>query len=94
MFSTAMITVFWNLDEEKSLRRTVVERAWHSNTNSLWEDGQTGHDQSYIAHMMQPQPRLVAAICPRLETTHQLPSNFDSHDDVASFDMCRYANRG
>ena len=48
----------------------------------------------FIAHMMQPQPRLVAAICPGLETTHQLPSTFDSHDDVASFDMCRYANRG
>ena len=48
MFPTAMITVSWNLDEEKSLRRTVVERAWHSNTNSLWEDGQTGHDQSFF----------------------------------------------
>ena len=73
MFPTAMTAmiamiarVSWaseSLEEEKSLRRTVVERAWHRKTNSLWilwEDSQTGHDQAYhITTMMQLQPRLV-----------------------------------
>ena len=69
MFQTAMtamiarVSASESLEEEKSLRRTVVERAWHRKTNSLWilwEDSQTGHDQPYhTTTMMQLQPRLV-----------------------------------